>query len=383
MKENTNEMILVFDSIPVNEGLARVTAASFCTQLNPTLEEVADLKTAVSEAVTNCIIHGYEGKINKIEMKLQYHGNELYVHITDYGIGITDIEKAMEPMYTSKPDHERSGMGFTFMEAFMDEIRVESQPGQGTTVHMKKTIGRKREMPEDTLALIGRAHQGDKEARERLFHENTGLIYCAAKRFLGRGVDMEDLFQIGSIGLLKAVDKFDTSYDVKFSTYAVPMIIGEIKRFLRDDGILKVSRSVKENQYRIGRKREELEKALGREPTLGELAESVQMLPEELAMTMDAANDVESIYQIIYQGEGNELRLLDKIPEKENLHDRLLNKIFLEELLRSLNAEERKLLYMRYFREMTQTEVADEFGVSQVQISRMEKKILNRLRAII
>lgn len=144
MKENTNEMILVFDSIPVNEGLARVTAASFCTQLNPTLEEVADLKTAVSEAVTNCIIHGYEGKINKIEMKLQYHGNELYVHITDYGIGIADIEKAMEPMYTSKPDHERSGMGFTFMEAFMDEIRVESQPGKGTTVHMKKTIGRKR-----------------------------------------------------------------------------------------------------------------------------------------------------------------------------------------------------------------------------------------------
>ena len=228
-------------------------------------------------------------------------------------------------------------------------------------------------MPEDTLALIGRAHQGDKEARERLFHENTGLIYCAAKRFVGRGVDMEDLFQIGSIGLLKAVDKFDT----------VPMIIGEIKRFLRDDGILKVSRSVKENQYRIGRKREELEKTLGREPTLGELAESVQMMPEELDMTMDEANDVESIYQIIYQGEGNELRLLDKIPEKENLHDRLLNKIFLEELLRSLNAEERKLLYMRYFREMTQTEVADEFGVSQVQISRMEKKILNRLRTII
>ena len=234
-------------------------------------------------------------------------------------------------------------------------------------------------MSEDTLALIRRAHQGDKEARDRLFHKNTGLIYCAAKRFVGRGVDMEDLFQIGSIGLLKAVDKFDTSYDVKFSTYAVPMIIGEIKRFLRDDGILKVSRSIKENQYRIGRKREELEKTLGREPTLKELAESVQMLPEELAMTMDAANDVESIYQIIYQGEGNELRLLDK----ENLHDRLLNKIFLEELLKSLNAEERKLLYMRYFREMTQMETADEFGVSQVQISRMEKKILNRLRTII
>ena len=140
--EKANEVTLVFDSRPVNEALARITAASFCTQLNPTLEEVADLKTAVSEAVTNCIIHGYEGKINKIEMKLQYHGNELYVHITDYGIGITDIEKAMEPMYTSKPDHERSGMGFTFMEAFMDDLKVESQVGAGTRVRMKKLIGR-------------------------------------------------------------------------------------------------------------------------------------------------------------------------------------------------------------------------------------------------
>ena len=236
---------------------------------------------------------------------------------------------------------------------------------------------------ERTLGLIQRAHDGDKEARDILVEENVGLVWSIVRRFQHRGVEPEDLFQIGTIGLIKAVDKFDCSYEVCFSTYAVPMITGEIKRYLRDDGILKVSRSIKENQYRIGRKREELEKTLGREPTLKELAESVQMLPEELAMTMDAANDVESIYQIIYQGEGNELRLLDKIPEKENLHDRLLNKIFLEELLRSLNAEERKLLYMRYFREMTQTEVADEFGVSQVQISRMEKKILNRLRTII
>ena len=126
---DTNEMEIQFDSKSCYEGFARVAVASFLTQMNPTVEEVADVKTAVSEAVTNCIIHGYEGKINKIEMKLQYHGNELYVHITDYGIGITDIEKAMEPMYTSKPDHERSGMGFTFMVAFMDEIRVDSQEG--------------------------------------------------------------------------------------------------------------------------------------------------------------------------------------------------------------------------------------------------------------
>lgn len=152
MRENTkepgenklteNEMLLVFDSIPANEGLARVTAASFCTQLNPTLEEIADLKTAVSEAVTNCIIHGYEGKSGKIEMHLSYRERQLYVDIIDHGVGIHDVEKAMEPMYTSKPDKDRSGMGFTFMEAFMDELSVESEPGRGTVVHMKKTIGR-------------------------------------------------------------------------------------------------------------------------------------------------------------------------------------------------------------------------------------------------
>ena len=140
--ENTNEMTLIFDSRPVNEGLARITAASFCTQLNPTLEEVADLKTAVSEAVTNCIIHGYEGEIHKIRMDLRRKGQELFVDITDQGVGIADVKKAMEPLYTTKPEKERSGMGFTFMEAFMDEVTVDSTVGVGTYVHMKKTIRR-------------------------------------------------------------------------------------------------------------------------------------------------------------------------------------------------------------------------------------------------
>ena len=140
--ENTNEMTLIFDSRPVNEGLARVAAASFLTQLNPTLEEVADVKTAVSEAVTNCIIHGYEGEVHKIQMDLRLRDNDLFVDISDHGIGIEDVEKAMEPLFTSKPDKERSGMGFTFMEAFMDQVTVESEPGKGTTVTMKKLIGR-------------------------------------------------------------------------------------------------------------------------------------------------------------------------------------------------------------------------------------------------
>lgn len=142
MMENTNEMKLVFDSRPVNEGLARVAVAAFCTQLNPTLEEVADIKTAVSEAVTNCIIHGYEGEIHKIEVSCRLRGRELFVDVSDQGRGIGDVAKAMEPMFTTKPEKDRSGMGFTFMEAFMDEISVESQIGKGTTVHMKKMIRR-------------------------------------------------------------------------------------------------------------------------------------------------------------------------------------------------------------------------------------------------
>ena len=140
--ENTNEMKIVFDSRPVNEGLARVAVAAFCTQLNPTLEEVSDLKTAVSEAVTNCIIHAYEGKVQKIEVRCRMQGRIIWVDVIDKGIGIEDISKAMEPMFTTKPEKDRSGMGFTFMEAFMDEVNVESQVGDGTTVHMKKTIGR-------------------------------------------------------------------------------------------------------------------------------------------------------------------------------------------------------------------------------------------------
>lgn len=140
--ENTNEMTIIFDSRPVNEGLARVTVAAFCTQLNPTLEEVADIKTAVSEAVTNCIIHGYEGKVHKIRLSCQLKGRELYVDVADEGVGIADVEKAMEPMFTTKPEKDRSGMGFTFMEAFMDDVSVESQVGKGTTVHMKKVIRR-------------------------------------------------------------------------------------------------------------------------------------------------------------------------------------------------------------------------------------------------
>ena len=138
---NSNEMTIIFDSRPENEGLARVAAAAFCTQLNPTLEDVADLKTAVSEAVTNCIIHDYQGEVHKIRMKCVRKERTIYLDIEDDGIGIADVEKAMEPLYTTRADQDRSGMGFTFMEAFMDEVKVTSQVGKGTCVHMSKKIG--------------------------------------------------------------------------------------------------------------------------------------------------------------------------------------------------------------------------------------------------
>lgn len=233
---------------------------------------------------------------------------------------------------------------------------------------------------EHTLALIGRAHQGDKVARDKVYEENIGLIYSVVKRFAGRGVEAEDLFQIGSIGLLKAVDKFDTSFEVKFSTYAVPMIIGEIRRYLRDTGIIKVSRSLKESQYRVFKIREDLEKKLGREPSVTELAEAAEISLEELNMVLEAGAEVESLHKTIYQGEGTELSLLDKIPEKENRQEKLLDKVLLEELLGRLEAEERKLIYMRYFQDMTQTEIARQLHISQVQVSRMEKRILKKLK---
>lgn len=235
---------------------------------------------------------------------------------------------------------------------------------------------------EHTLALIGRAHQGDKEARDTLFEENTGLIYSVARRFLGRGVEMEDLFQIGSIGLLKAVDKFDPAFEVKFSTYAIPMILGELKRFFRDDGMIKVSRSIKENQHRVYLAREKIEKELGREPSLKEIAEMLEMPPEEVAMTMDSAAEVESLYRTVYQSEGTDISLIDKIPEKENAEEHLLNRIFLEEILGKLESSDRKLLYMRYFQDQTQTQIAEQLGVSQVQVSRLEKRILKKLRSL-
>lgn len=239
-------------------------------------------------------------------------------------------------------------------------------------------------MADGVIRLIEAAHQGDKEARDRLVTENMGLIWSIVRRFSGRGYELEDLFQIGSIGLLKAIDKFDTNYEVKFSTYAVPMIQGEIKRFLRDDGMVKVSRTLKENGWKIKKAAEQLAFQLGRDATLEEIAATTELSVEDIIMAMEANEEVESIYRTVYQGDGNEIYLLDKIEAREESNlgqtESLLNHMMIEQLLNELSGEEKKLIVLRYYKEKTQTEVAKELGISQVQVSRLEKKILLRMR---
>lgn len=233
---------------------------------------------------------------------------------------------------------------------------------------------------DNILALIGRAHQGDKRARDILTEKNMGLVHSIAARFKNRGVEMEDLVQIGCIGLLKAIDKFDLSYDVKFPTYAVPMITGEIKRFLRDDGMVKVSRSLKEMAAKAYALREQLLLEKGREPQIEELAKELGVSREELVLAMDSQGQVESLQKTIYQSDGNEISLGERLPQEENQQEKVVNRMFLEQALNMLDKKERELIYLRFFQDRTQSSIAGELGMSQVQVSRMEKKILKRLR---
>ncbi len=233
---------------------------------------------------------------------------------------------------------------------------------------------------EEVSVLIARSQAGDKEAREALIEKNLGLVHHIVRRFLGRGYDAEDLFQIGSIGLMKAIDKFDLSFDVKFSTYAVPMISGEIKRFLRDDGMVKVSRSLKENGWKVKQAADRIAQEEGRDASLQEIAQATGLSKEEVVMAMEASVEVESIYKSVYQSDGNEIYLVDRLPEKRDENEKLLNHMLLQQLMGELGDEERLLITLRYFQDKTQVEVAKKLGVSQVQVSRMEKKILVRMR---
>ncbi|MCL2225711.1 MAG: RNA polymerase sporulation sigma factor SigF [Defluviitaleaceae bacterium] len=231
-----------------------------------------------------------------------------------------------------------------------------------------------------TLELIARAQDGDNDAAELLIKENSGLIWSVVKKFAKRGYEPDDLYQIGAIGLLKCIRKFDSSFDVKFSTYAIPMIIGEIKRFLRDDGIIKVSRPMKELATKARYTTEMLTAKHGRQPTINELAEEIGVTTEELVVAMDAGHDVESLHATIYQGDGSPIFLIDKVAQTTSDADHSINIIALKQLIERLKPKERQVIILRYFQDKTQMEVAKLIGVSQVQVSRIEKKVLTALK---
>lgn len=227
---------------------------------------------------------------------------------------------------------------------------------------------------------ILQAQSGDTDAENFLVENNIGLVRSVVKRFQNRGCEYDDLVQIGSIGLLKAIKKFDFSYNVKFSTYAIPMIIGEIKRFLRDDGMIKVSRNLKEIANKAHIAKEALEKDFGREPTITEIASVLEIPKEDLAVALDSVQNTESLYETIHQDDGSPILLIDRIGCNESEDSDIIDRIALKEVISSLESRERQIIILRYFKDMTQCQVAEKLGMSQVQVSRTEKKILAKLR---
>jgi RNA polymerase sporulation-specific sigma factor len=245
-------------------------------------------------------------------------------------------------------------------------------------VEVKKDNSQTYLKDHEVKELILRSQQGDQAARDLIVQKNMRLVWSVVQRFLNRGYEPDDLFQIGSIGLLKSVDKFDLSYDVKFSTYAVPMIIGEIQRFIRDDGTVKVSRSLKETGNKIRKAKDELSKTLGRVPTVNEIAGFLEISPEDVIMAQEASRSPASIHETVYENDGDPITLLDQIDNGEE--GRWFDKIALKEAINELDERERLIVYLRYYKDQTQSEVAVRLGISQVQVSRLEKKILQQMK---
>lgn len=231
-------------------------------------------------------------------------------------------------------------------------------------------------MTEDAIECLRSARAGDRDAAERMVAENSGLIWSVARRYFGRGVDSEDLYQLGCVGFLKAIEGYDESFGTQFSTYAVPKISGEIRRFLRDDGAVKVSRSVKERAAAIKKARERLTGDFGRDPTVSELSEALGLSPEEIAAAETATSATESIQRQT----GEEGFSLEDVLCTDGMEEKLLERMALQEALARLNDKERLVIQLRYYHSLTQQRVAGLIGVSQVQVSRIEKKALERLR---
>jgi RNA polymerase sporulation-specific sigma factor len=228
--------------------------------------------------------------------------------------------------------------------------------------------------------LLRKAKGGDSYARDKLVNCNLKLVFNLVKRFQNRGYELEDLFQIGCIGLMKAIDKFDLNYDVKFSTYAVPMIVGEIRRFLRDDNPVKVSRSVKETAYKIQQTRELLTARLGREPTINEISTELSLSREEIVSALEAAQTPASIYETLHQDDGDPIYLLDQLKGNDDGETPWLESLSVSELLDKLPERDRLIITWRFFEDKTQSDIARRLNLSQVQVSRLERQALKKIK---
>ena len=232
----------------------------------------------------------------------------------------------------------------------------------------------------ETAELLDRAHRGDRAAREELIAGNLRLVLSVIQRFSGRGENVDDLFQVGCIGLMKAVDHFDTSLGVKFSTYGVPMIVGEIRRYLRDNSAIRVSRSVRDTAYRVMQAREALLSERGREPTADELAARLGISRREVVFAMDAIADPVSLYEPLYTDGEDSVCVMDQVGDERSSDEAWLQQIALTDAIAALEPREKRILALRYLSGRTQMEVASEIGISQAQVSRLEKGAINRIK---
>lgn len=233
---------------------------------------------------------------------------------------------------------------------------------------------------EEKRELLIRAKNGDGKAREKLINGNLKLVLSVIQSFGGRGENPDDLFQVGCIGLIKAVDNFDISLDVKFSTYAVPMILGEIRRYLRDNNSIRVSRSLRDLAYKALQARERLSAKLSREPTNAEIAKELDRTENEVVNALDSIADPISLYEPIYTDNGDSVYVLDQIKDDKNTDDQWLDEIAISQAIGKLSERERRILSLRFYNGRTQTEVSDEIGISQAQVSRLEKSALEKIK---
>ena len=232
----------------------------------------------------------------------------------------------------------------------------------------------------DAIELLKKARAEDRQARDRMVEENVGLVWNIVKRFNGRGYDPEDLFQIGCIGLIKAIDNFDSTLGVKFSTYAVPMIIGEIRRYLRDNNSIRVSRSLRDIAYKAIYTRENYMKQHLKEPTVTEIAQEIGIEKEMIVYALDAIQNPVSLFEPVYTEGGDTLYVMDQISDKKNKEERWIENLALREAMQRLNSREKHIIELRFYEGKTQMEVAQEIGISQAQVSRLEKNALKSMR---